>query len=188
MSMPGPPHIEPPRCPGQTSHSPGSASSLSCSEWKIPRAPCTFSTARSGRAMSPTNSVSPLRTAHGSGPRRVSMIANAVCSGRCPGVCSARTVTVPSSSSPAVVEGLVVVVGRGEPVDVDRRAGRGREPAVARDVVGVVVGLEDVSDRHAHVASQRQVLVDLELWIDDRRDCRRARRRPCRTHIRDRRE
>ena len=65
MSIPGPPHIEPPRCPGQTSVSGGSASSPSCSERKMSRAPSSFSTARSGRAMSPTNSVSPVSTAHG---------------------------------------------------------------------------------------------------------------------------
>ena len=48
---------------------PGSASSLSCSERKIPRAPSDFSIARSGRATSLTNSVSPVSTAHGSSPR-----------------------------------------------------------------------------------------------------------------------
>ena len=98
-SMPGPPHSEPPRCPGHTSTVSGRLMSLSLSEWKMPRAPSSLSTARSGRAMSPTNSVSPLRTAHGSSARAVSMSANAVCSGRCPGVCSARTDTAPSSSS-----------------------------------------------------------------------------------------
>ena len=36
MSIAGPPHSEPPTWPGHTSHSGGSASSLSCSEWKIP--------------------------------------------------------------------------------------------------------------------------------------------------------
>ena len=71
---------------------------------------------------------------------------------------------------PAVVEGLVVVVGRGVAVDVDRRAGRGGEPAVARDVVGVVVGLEHVLDAHAQVAREAQVLVDLEARVDDGRD------------------
>ena len=49
---------------------PGSASSLPCSERKIPRAPSDFSIARSGRATSLTNSVSPVSTAHGSSPRR----------------------------------------------------------------------------------------------------------------------
>ena len=50
---------------------------------------------------------------------------------------------------PAVVERLVLVVGRGVAVDVDRRPGRRRQAAVARDVVGVVVRLEDVVDVHA---------------------------------------
>ena len=68
-SMPGPPHSEPPRCPGHTSTVSGRLMSLSLSEWKMPRAPSSLSTARSGRAMSPTNSVSPLRTAHGSSDR-----------------------------------------------------------------------------------------------------------------------
>ena len=136
----------------------------------MPRAPSDFSIARSGRATSPTNSVSPVSTAHGSGLRAVSISANDVCSGRWPGVCSARTRTVPSSSSPAVVERLVVVLGRGVAVDVDRRAGRGREAAVAGDVVGVVVGLEDVLDLHAHVARELEVLVDLEARVDDGRD------------------
>ena len=63
MSMPGPPHSEPPRWPGHTSVVSGSVISLSLSERKIPRAPSSLSTARSGRAMSPTNSVSP--SAHG---------------------------------------------------------------------------------------------------------------------------
>ena len=49
--------------------------------------------------MSPTNSESPVSTAHGSGPRAVSVSTNAVCSGRCPGVCSARTRSAPSDSS-----------------------------------------------------------------------------------------
>ena len=96
---PGPPHIEPPRWPGQTSTCRAAPSSCSCSERKMPRAPSDFSIARSGRATSLTNSVSPVSTAHGSSPRRVSISANAVCSGRCPGVWSARTRSEPSSSS-----------------------------------------------------------------------------------------
>ena len=55
-------------------------------------------------------------------------------------------------------------------MDVDRCArGRG-QAAVARDVVGVVVRLEDVLDVDAEVARQVQVLLDLELGIDDGRD------------------
>ena len=71
---------------------------------------------------------------------------------------------------PAVVERLMAVVGRRQPVDVDRRAGRRSEPSVTGDVIGVVVGLEDVLDPHAHVAGPRQVVLDVELWVDHRGD------------------
>ena len=134
-------------------------------------------TARSGRAMSPTNSESPVRTAHGWSLRAVSVSANAVCSGRCPGVCSARTTSEPSVELPAVVERLVLVVGLGEAVDVDGRPGGGHEPAVARDVVGVVVGLEHVLDPHAEVAGEAQVVVDVELAGRRPRPRRRPHRR-----------
>ena len=71
---------------------------------------------------------------------------------------------------PAVLERLVVVLGRGLAVHMDRGAGGGRQAAVAGDVIGVVVGLEDVLDLHAHVARQLEVLVDLKARVDDRRD------------------
>ena len=122
--------------------------------------------------MSPTNSESPVSTAHGSSPRAVSISANAVCSGRCPGVCSARTTTLPSVELPAVLERLVLVLGSAQRVDVDQRARRRRQPAVAAHVVGVVVGLEDVLDRDAEVAREPQVLADLQPRVDDRRDAR----------------
>ena len=100
MSIPGPPHIEPPRCPGHTSHSPGSVSSFSCSEWKIAARALAPSRSpdRAGRCRRRTacrRSAPPTAPA----PRAVSISANAVCSGRWPGVCSARTVSAPSSSS-----------------------------------------------------------------------------------------
>ena len=68
---------------------------------------------------------------------------------------------------PAVVERLVVVVGRGVAMDVDGGAGRGGQAAVARHVVRVVVGLEDVVDLHARVVGQVQVLVDVEPGVHD---------------------
>jgi hypothetical protein len=43
---------------------------------------------------------------------------------------------------------------------------------VPGDVVGMVVGLEDVLDRDAQVAREPQVLADLEPRIDDRGDAR----------------
>ena len=78
----------------------------------------------------------------------------------------------PELELPAVLERLVVVVRRGVAVDVDRRAGRGRQPPVAGHVVGVVVRLEDVLDVDAEVAREVQVLLDLELGIDHRHDTR----------------
>ena len=122
--------------------------------------------------MSPTNSESPVSTAHGSGPRAVSVSTNAVCSGRCPGVCSARTAQRAQRQLPAVVERLVRVRGAGFAVDVDAGAGRGGEPAVARHVVGVGVGLEHVLDRHAEIAREPQVLVDVEPRVDHGGDAR----------------
>ena len=74
----------------------------------------------------------------------------------------------PELELPAVVEWLMVVVGSRIAMDVDRRARRGGQPSVARDVVGVVVRLEDVLDPNPHVAGEREILLDLELRIDDR--------------------
>ncbi len=169
-SMPGPPQSEPPRCPGHTSHVSGSCRSFSCRERKMSCAPSLLSTARSGRAMSPTKSVSPVRTAHGSS------LALAVDQreGRVLGPVAGRVDRAHADAAqlelPAVLERLVVVVGGGVAVDVDGRAGRRRQAPVAGDVVGVVVRLEDVLDVHAEVARQVQVLVDLELGVDDSRD------------------
>jgi hypothetical protein len=73
----------------------------------------------------------------------------------------------PKLELPAVVEGLVVVVGRRVAVDVDSCAGGRDEPAVAGHVIGVVVGLEHVLDPHAEVAGQPQVLVDVQARVDD---------------------
>ena len=41
---------------------------------------------------------------------------------------------------------------------------------MAGDVVRVVVGLQDVLDAHPEVAREPQVLLDVELRVDDRRD------------------
>ena len=72
--------------------------------------------------------------------------------------------TQPSSN------GLVRVLGLGEPVDVDRRAGGPREPAVAGDMVGVVVGFEHVLDSNPVQAGKVEVWLDLPLRVDDRGD------------------
>ena len=126
-------------------------------------------------------------TAHGSGPRAVSISANAVCSGRWPGVCSARTSDAAELELPAVVERLVVVVGLGEAVDVDGRAGGGRQAAVAGDVVGVVVGLEDVLDRARPCSARARGTPRCRASGRPRRRRRRPRRRSGRRRSRDRR-
>ena len=53
------------------------------------------------------------------------------------------------SELPAVLEGLVVVFGLSLGVDVNHRPGGRCEAPVPRDVVGVVVRLEDVLDPHS---------------------------------------
>jgi fructose-1,6-bisphosphatase II len=58
---------------------------------------------------------------------------------------------------PAVVEGRVVVLGFGQTVDVDRRSRGDGEPAVARDMIGMRMGFEDVLDAYAHVAGHFEV-------------------------------
>ena len=68
---------------------------------------------------------------------------------------------------PAVGEGLVLVLRLGELVDVDGGAGLPHQPAVAGDVVGVVVGLEDVADPHAVQAGEAAVGLDVPLRVDD---------------------
>ena len=91
-SRPGGPAT--PRCPG------AAPAAVWCSEWKMPRAPSCFSTARSGRAMSPTNSVSPVSTAHGSSPRAVSDRARTRCARAGGRACGSRArAASPSSSS-----------------------------------------------------------------------------------------
>ncbi len=71
---------------------------------------------------------------------------------------------------PAVVEGLVLVVGARQAVDVDARARGGDQPAVPGDMVRVVVRLQDMLDGDAPVSRQLEVLVDLEAGIDHRCD------------------
>ena len=71
---------------------------------------------------------------------------------------------------PAVGEGLVRVLRLGQLVDVDRRAGLPHQPPVAGDVVGVVVGLQDVADPHPVQARQPPVGLDVPLRVDDDRD------------------
>jgi hypothetical protein len=61
---------------------------------------------------------------------------------------------------PAVVERLVLVGGLRRAVHVDRRPCGSRQPAVARHVVGMGVGLEHVLDRDTQVAREQQAYAE----------------------------
>ena len=135
-------------------------------------APSRGSTARSGRATSPMNSESPPSTAQGAPPRLASRSRKEVCSGRCPGVWTRLDRHVAQLQHPAVGERLVRVLGPGQLVDVDRRPGRPRQPPVAGDVVGVVVGLQHVADPHPVQAGQAPVGIDVPLRVDHGGDAR----------------
>ena len=68
----------------------------------------------------------PVSTATGSPPWPRSRITNDVCSGRWPACRHRLDLDLAEAQDPAVVEGLVLVLGVGEPVDVDRwRRSRG---------------------------------------------------------------
>ena len=154
---------------------------------KIPRAPSVLSTARSGRATSPTNSVSPVRTAQGSCAAGAVDERERRVLGPVAGGVQRADAHVAELELPAVVERFVVVVGLGVAVHVDRRAGRRRQAAVAGHVVGVVVRLEDVLDRaRPGSARSRRYSSISKLRVDDG-DHPAARRRPGTRHSRGRR-
>ena len=85
---------------------------------------------------------------------------------------------------PAVGERLVLVLGLGQLVDVDRRPGAVRKPPVSGDVVGVVVRLQHVPDPHSVQPRQPPVGLDVPLRIDHHRHPRIPGRRPGRRHSR----
>jgi hypothetical protein len=66
----------------------------------------------------------------------------------------------------------VRVLGAGELVDVDRPPRGPGQPAVAGDVIGVVVGLEHVLDPDAVQPAQPQVRLDRPLGVDHGGDAR----------------
>ena len=155
-------------CPGLTSTKSSSSASLP-NERKRPRAPSSASTARSGRARSPTKSESPVKSIQGSSPRLASSKTNERCSGRWPGVATALMRASPNLDHVAVFEGLVLVLDAGVLGDVDLRPGRLDQTALAGEVVGVVVRLEDVGDPEAVLFGYPEVLLYLPLRVYDRR-------------------
>ncbi len=76
---------------------------------------------------------------------------------------------LPERDDIAVVERLVGVLDARLGGHVNRGAGRLDQPTVAGDVVGVVVGLEDVANREAVLLGQLEVVGDVPLRIDHRR-------------------
>ena len=66
---------------------------------------------------------------------------------------------------PAIVERLVIVFRARFLMDVNRGARRDGQAPMPGDVVGMVMRLEDVLDVNARVASEAQVLVDLETRV-----------------------
>ena len=168
MSMPGPPHIEPPRWPGHTSHLVGECEQLLSERGEdLARAVLLLD-----REVGPCDVADEQRVAGEHGPRLGSTGGVDEREGRVLGAVPGRVERAdprraPSSSSQPSANGSWSYCAPGAGVDVDRRAGRRGEPAVAGDVIGVGVGLEDVLDPDAHVARELQVLVDLELRVDD---------------------
>jgi hypothetical protein len=69
----------------------------------------------------------------------------------------------------AVRDGLVLELDVRVLGDVDRGPRRASEPALARDMVGVVVRLENVADPEVVLVREAEVLVHVPLRIDDRR-------------------
>ena len=75
----------------------------------------------------------------------------------------------PDRQLPPVVDRVMRILGLGQPAHVDGRAGRGGEPPVPGDVIRVVVRLEDVRDPHPREPGERQVGLDIQARVDDRR-------------------
>ena len=162
------PHSEPATCPGYTS-TPSPSSTSRRSEWKRPSAPSRASTARSGRAASPTKSESPVRTIHGSSPRVRSLTARQQCSGLWPGVWMQRRRMSPSAISVPSGIGSLRVLGVGCRMDAHWDAVLEREPPVSGEVVGVRVRLDRADDADVALRGLLEVLLDREGRIDDDR-------------------
>ena len=152
------PHSEPATCPGYTSYASGS-SVRRRNEWKSPSAPSRASTARSGRAASPMNSESPVRTSRSSDDERAVL-------GAVSGGVHDADGNVADVQHLTVSEGVERVLGLGQRMNGDGQAVLEREPAMAGDVVGVSVRLEHAHDPHALLVSRLEVLVDCVRGVD----------------------
>ena len=171
MSIPGPPHSDPPRWPGPDLRRVGQRQQRPQRAEHAARALLALDRQVRPRDVADEQRVAGqdrprLGAARGVGQHERRVL------GPVPGRVQRAHAQGAERELPAVVERLVRVARARLAVDVDDRAGRGREAAVAGDVVGVGVGLEHVLDRHAEVAREAQVLVDVEPRIDDRGDPR----------------
>ena len=163
---------EPPRWPGQTSTSSGSAMQPLVQRAEDPGR----ALARLDREVGAGDVADEQRVAGQDGPGIAAAIGVAEQEGGVLGPVAGRVhrldLDVAEAKRPAVGERLVRVLGVGELVDVDGRARRPGEPAVSRDVVGVVVGLEHVLDPDAVQPAEPQVGLDDPLRVDHRGDAR----------------
>jgi hypothetical protein len=85
--------------------------------------------------------------------------------GRVAGGMQERHADVPHLVLLVVLDGDVRKLDRRRAVHEDGGTGGGGQPARARDVVGLHVGLDDVGHPHGLLARGLQVRLDLELWI-----------------------
>ena len=171
MSIPGPPHIEPPRWPGQTSTSGGRSSSRSCSERKI-----------AARALLPVDrQVGPGDVAD---EQRVAASARPTAPARAP--CrSARTPCARGGGRACAARARAARRARAPSRRRTARARSRARPARWTWIVAPVAAASrpwpetwsawlwvssTCSMRDAEVARQAQVLVDLQPRVDDRRD------------------
>ena len=129
-------------------------------------APAAASTARSGRAASPTKSESPVSTSHGSSARVVSTTARQQCSGPVPRRVDRLDPYLPPPSSPPSTSGSCGYVDLGSGVDAHRHAVLEREPAVPEDVIGMRMGLERPYDSHHEPLGLPEDALDRERRID----------------------
>ena len=172
MSMPGPPHSEPPRWPGQTSHVVGqrrAAARAASGRCRARPPPCRRPgrVARCRRRTACRRSAPPTAPA----PRAVSISAKRRVLGPVAGRVQRAHAHAPELELPAVVERLVLVVGR-------RRA---RWMWIVAPVAAASRPWPETwsawlwvsrmcSIRTPEVAREREVLVDVELRVDDRGD------------------
>jgi hypothetical protein len=118
--------------------------------------------------MSPTISMCPVSTNHGSGPRVRSVPTSATCSGVCPGRCRTSSCTLPSSRhSPSRTPRNEKRAPALESEDVVR-AGHHGERRPGRVMVGVHVRVDHVADAEPDIFGGLQVVLGIVDGVDDR--------------------